>query len=79
MKKILLLILIVALLFVVACQKAVTSVVENKAPIEKKTATTDATVDSVGKDITNIDSVDKDLNSDDLSQLDSGLSDVQNI
>ena len=79
MKKILFSVLIIALLFVVACQKAGTEAVGNKLPVEKATTTTDAAVDSVGKDINNVDSVDKDLNSDDLSQLDSGLNDVQNI
>ena len=79
MRKILFLILIIALLFVVGCQKAGTSVVETKVPIEKTTATTDTTVDSVGKDIKNIDSVDKDLSSDDLSELDSGFKDVESI
>ena len=83
MRKILFLILVIAFLFVVGCQKSGTSVVENKVPAEKTTATTatttDATVDSVGNDINNVDSVDKDLSSDDLSGLDSGLNDVQTI
>ena len=39
----------------------------------------DASVDAVGKGLSNVDSDVKDLNADNLSDLDSGLNDVQNI
>ena len=103
MKKILFLILIIALLFVVGCQKSVKKEIActqeafqcpdgsyvqrtgsncDFAPCPNTPivgATGDAAVDAVGNGLNNVDSVDKDLNSDDLSQLDSGFTDVENI
>ena len=72
MKKILSLILLIMVIALVACQKAV-----EKVPIQQTSG--DAAVDAVGNDLNNVDSVDKDLSADDLNDLDSGLSDVQNI
>ena len=70
--------LMLMLLSVVACQKAKTGVVDDSD--QQKTNTgEDATVKSVGADINNADSVDKDLSADNLSDLDSGLADVENI
>ena len=41
--------------------------------------TGDSTVDSIGNDIKSIDSANNELSTDDLSDLDSGLADIQNI
>lgn len=82
MKKTLLSILII--IFIVACKPA--AQVPSKDVMEKKTdamgkpaATGDAAVDAVGNDLNNVDSVEKDLSTNELSDLDSGLSDVENI
>ena len=84
MKKILLSIFIFVLIFITACQQAAKEpVMEKKVDIMQKTetptATGDAAVDAVGKDLNSVDAVEKDLNAENLSDLDSGLSDVQNI
>ena len=62
----------------VACKKSVKQDVISKNDAMQKT-TTDPAVDSVGKDLNNVDAVDKDLSDDQLSDVDSGLSDVENI
>ena len=49
------------------------------APCPTTGTTGDAAVDAVGNDLNSIDSVEKDLDTDELSDLDSGLADVQNI
>ena len=71
------LVLIILVVSVAACKPAA------KAPagdvMEKPAATSDAAVDAVGNDLNNVDSVEKDLSTNDLSDLDSGLSDVENI
>lgn len=74
MKKILFLMFVLIILSVSACKQAVKKV---EAP--KVEATGDATVDSIGKDISSIDNIEKDLSVDELKDLDSGLSEVQNI
>lgn len=74
MKKILLSFFILVLISIVACQKAV-----KKVETPKVEATGDAAVDAVGNDLNNVDSVEKDLSGDNLSDLDSGLQDIQNI
>ena len=85
MKKILLSIFIFVLIFIAACQQAAKEpVMEKKEDVMQKAetptaATGDAAVDAVGKDLTNVDTIEKDLNSDELSDLDAGLTDVQNI
>ncbi|MDP3765472.1 MAG: hypothetical protein Q8R04_03085 [Nanoarchaeota archaeon] len=94
MKKVLLLILVLMIISLAACQQQAkepamekkTDVMEKKdgamqkAPEAPKVETTgDAAVDAVGNDLNNVDSVDKDLDPDQLSDLDSGLADVQNI
>lgn len=48
-------------------------------PTTPTAATGDAAVDAVGNDLNSVDSVEKDLGIDELSDLDSGLSDIQNI
>ena len=72
MKRILLSIFILLLISIAACQPA-------KKEVTQATATGDAAVDAVGKDLNNTDNVEKDLSTDNLGNLDSGLSDVQNI
>lgn len=80
MGKLLSFILIFFVISIIACQPAKEKVMEKKqVTIEKPAATGDAAVDAVGKDINNVDSIDKDLSADQLSNLDSGLSDVEKI
>ncbi len=77
MKKTLLSIVILIVIFIVACQQPVKEQVMEKTPAT--TATGEAAVDAVGNDLTNVNSVEKDLGTDELSDLDAGLTDVQNI
>jgi len=84
MRKLSLLIFVLALFFIAACQqaqKSTASKVEstNKVEAPKTGATGNAAVDAVGNDLNSVNSVEKDLNSDQLNDVDSGLSDVQNI
>jgi len=100
MKKILLSIYILLIIFIVACQQAAKKEVQctleafqcpdgsyvgrtgpncEFAPCPTTPTTGDAAVDAVGNDLTNVDAVEKDLGTDELSDLDSGLADVQNI
>jgi hypothetical protein len=90
MKKILFLVLVFMLISIVACKKAVeketTGAMEEKGEAMTKTTETpkvektgDKAVDAVGNNLNDVNSVEKDLSTDELSDLDSGLSDVQNI
>ena len=80
MRKILLSIFILTLVFIIACQQAAKKEAGTAATSTPKVETPgDAAVDSVGNDLNNVDSVEKDLNADDLSNLDSGLNDTQSI
>ena len=87
MKKILLSIFILLVISIVACQQtAKETVMEKKEVVTEQvlevpqTETTgEAVVDAVGNDLTNVNDVEKDLSTDELSDLDSGLTDVQNI
>ena len=81
MKKQILFIFILMIVFIAACQQAVQKEAAQKRPAEapKTAATGDAAVDAVGKDINNVNSVEKDLGTDQLGDLDSGLADVQKI
>ena len=84
MKKILLSILVLLIISIVACQPAKQEVMEKKEQAMEKEApkvetTGESVVDAVGNDLNNVDNVDKDLSTDELSDLDSGLADVQNI
>jgi len=81
MKKVLLSIFILLIISISACQQAKEPVMEKKeAPkVEAAPATGEAAVDAVGNGLTNVDAVEKDLSSDELSDLDAGLADVQNI
>ena len=77
MKKTLLSIVILIVIFIAACQQSVKEQVMEKTLAT--TATGEAAVDAVGNDLTNVNSVEKDLGTDELSDLDAGLTDVQNI
>lgn len=84
--KITLVILSIFLIFLIACQQtAKKEVMEKKTVITQSTETPkvetsgEAAVDAVGRGINNVDIVEKDLNPENLSDLDSGLADVQNI
>ena len=84
MKKSLLFVFILLIIFIVTCQKAPKQdVMEKKGDVMEKvpavTTTGEAVVDAVGDDLTNVNNVEKDLSSDELSDLDAGLTDVQNI
>lgn len=71
------LVLIILVVSLAACKPAAQA--PAKDVMDKPAATGDAAVDAVGNDINNVNSVEKDLNADELSDLDSGLSDVENI
>ncbi|MBI2656658.1 hypothetical protein HYX03_02880 [Candidatus Woesearchaeota archaeon] len=85
MNKMLLSVFILLLISIAACQQAAKEpVMEKKEDVMQKTetptaATGDAAVDAVGKDLNNVDTVEKDLSVDELSDLDAGLADIQNI
>ncbi|MBI2542240.1 hypothetical protein HYV80_06025 [Candidatus Woesearchaeota archaeon] len=81
MKKVMLLIFALLLISIAACNQAAQEPVIDKADSMEKVpaATGDAAVDAVGNDLNNVDGVDQDLSDDELSELDSGFDDVQNI
>ena len=85
MKKILLSIFILLLVSVAACKQAAEKeVMEKKEEVmEKETpkveTTGNAAVDAVGNDLNSIASVEKDLSTDELNDVDAGLTDVQDI
>ena len=79
MKKAIFPIFILIIVFIAACQQAVQKDAMEKAAETPKTAAGDAAVDAVGSDISNVESVEDDLSADGLGDLDSGLTDVQNI
>lgn len=78
MKKMMLL-AVFLLIFVYACQPktdAMQKTPETQQPIE---STGDVTTDSFGNDMNNVNNEDKELSSSELEDIDSGLSDVENI
>lgn len=83
MKKAFLFVIVILLIFIAACKPAAQApggdVMQKKDIVEKPAATGDAAVDAVGSDLNNVNNVEKDLSADDLNDLDSGLSDVENI
>lgn len=85
MNKIILSIFILLLVSAAGCQQAVKkeagadSMKKIEVPAPKTEATGNAAVDSIENDISSVDTVDKDLNPNQLSDLDSGLADIQNI
>ena len=60
------------LVFLVACKKSVEKDTIQK-PVSKPV------VESVGQDIESVDNVEEDLSTEDLEDLDAGLSDVEDI
>ena len=86
MKKILLLIFILIVISIAACQQN-QDVMEKKNDAMEKTGTAiseadttgNAAVDAVGDDLSAANADEKDLGTDEFSDLDSGLSDAQNI
>ena len=86
MRKLLLSIFILLFISAVACQQAVKKEtapadVMGKAEtaVPQAGTTGNAAVDAVGNDLNTVNAEEKDLGTEDLSDLDSGLSDVQNI
>lgn len=85
MNKIALSVFILLIISLAACQQAVKkeagadSMKKTEATAPKAEATGNAAVDGIGNDINGVDAVDKDLNSNQLSDLGSGLADIQNI
>ena len=79
--KILISVLAVFLVFLISCQQAPKKEVTGTAKITApgSESTPNAAVDSIGNDITAASADEKDLGTDGLSDVDSGLSEVQNI
>lgn len=78
MKKVILILFMLLVVFITACQAPKKDAAAAK-PAAVETPVQDAAVNSVGAGINNVDSVESDLNVDELSGLDSGLSDIENI
>ncbi len=83
MKKTLMLIFILLVVSVAACKQAAEQGVPGQktteSPLSPPAVTEDKAVSSVGSDIGSIEDIEKDLGTGDLSDLDSGLNDIQNI
>lgn len=81
MNKILLSVFIFLLISIAACQQAAKTGTKavTTTPTPTTGATGDAAVDAVGSDLNNVNNVEKDMSADELNDLDSGLSDVENI
>ena len=88
MKKIFLSFVVVLIIFVVACQQSAEKSSTGKDAMKKtETAgiappadtTGNAAVDAVGNDLNNANADEKDLGAGNLNDLDSGLSDIENI
>ena len=80
--------LIILLVFIVsiviACQQAtngtdLSAMKKTETSISSGSAGANAAVDSVGNDLNTANADEKDLGTDNLSDVDSGLSDIQNI
>jgi len=78
MKKVMFALFLLIIISLTACQAPKKDVVEKESGAIQKPVE-DAAVNSVGSGINNVDSVDNDLNSDELSGIDSGLTDIENI
>lgn len=85
MNKIALSVFILLIVSAAGCQQAVKkeagadSMKKTEVSVPKTEAAGNAAVDAIGNDISSVDTVDKDLNPNQLSDLDSGLADIQNI
>ena len=82
MKKMILL-AIILLIFVYACQPRTDAMQKpsesQTEPTETIQTTGDATTDSFGNDMNNVNNEEKELSSSELEDIDSGFSDVENI
>jgi len=78
MKKIAILFFILLVVFITACQASKKDMPATK-PAAVEAPVEDAAVNSVGTGINNVDGVESDLNVDELSDIDSGLTDIENI
>lgn len=77
MKKAMLLILAAIVISIVACQQQPKAAKTTAMPAPN--VASEAAVDAIGKDLGNVAADQNDLSTDNLSDLDSGLSAVQNI
>ena len=78
MKKLSSSIFILTVILIVACQQTVKKEVMEKKEAKVET-TGEAVIDGVGSDLNNVNSIEKDLSTEDISDIESGLSDIQNI
>jgi len=78
MKKLLIFVFVLLLISVAACKKTVKQDVMEKKPVAQQPAA-DAAVDSIENDLNSVDAVEQDLNTDELNDIDSGLSEIENI
>ncbi len=82
MKKGIFLIFTLALVFIAACQQAKKEVVTTPPElpkVEMTKTTEDSVVVEVGKDLNNVNNVEEDLSTEEFSDLDTGLTDLENI
>tara|TARA_Y100000310_G_scaffold335400_1_gene417370 strand:- start:1999 stop:2253 length:255 start_codon:yes stop_codon:yes gene_type:complete len=84
MKKILIALTIISILFVVACGTPYQPIVDKPIDYDKgiddvPTDTGDETVDSIGDDLDDLIDTDEDLDLDELDDIDSTLEDIENI
>lgn len=77
--KILMMIFLMFVIFLVACKQTTKQQTIQKTGVPAVGATGDAAVDTVGKDLNNVDNIEKDLNTDQLTDMDAGLQDIQKI
>ena len=78
MKKAILVVFVLLVIFMTACQAPKKEASAAK-PAAAEKPVEDAAVNSVSAGISNVDGVESDLNVDELSDLDAGLSDIENI
>lgn len=81
MKKLLALLLVLALISIAACQKPaiIEEPPDSAENIVDRASTGDAAVDSVGDGIDDINDVEEELDIEELNDLDSGFEDIENI
>ncbi len=75
--KTVLVILSIFLIFIVACQQPAKTVTKINTPAPS--ATGEAAVDAVGKNLNTVVADENDLSADNLTDVDAGLADMQNI
>ncbi|HLG24699.1 MAG TPA: hypothetical protein VI564_07260 [Candidatus Nanoarchaeia archaeon] len=80
MKKILIIAFVLMIVVLAACQKQAAEVKKQDTSGDSAASqASDKAVDSIGTDINNVDSIDAELSTDELNDMDAGLSDVENI